>query len=127
MVTQLSSDSPSARLLDRLQLLDAQMPAWAAYRARVEAYSRTFYDEKPLAAFATEPAPRQVGHLVDNLSNRLAALEDVEASAKALYALLTPAQQKIADQYLAASVPMLGAGMGLTPVVSAPIAKFQPN
>ena len=109
VVTQATSDSPSARLLDRLQLNDAQMPAWATYMAKVEAYSRTYYDEKPLAAFAAESAPRQVGHLVDNLSNRLAALEDVEASAKALYALLSPAQQKLADQYLAASVPMFGA------------------
>ena len=103
-------ESAAARLMDRLQLRDDQLASWSQYVARLDAYSRTFYDEKPVSVYASEAGPHQIGRLVDNLSNRLAALEEVESAAKALYAVLTPVQQKVADQYLASSVPVLGTG-----------------
>lgn len=99
------SDSSRAALQDRLQLTAPQLPYWARFEARLDAYSKLFYEETPIAAFAGEPAPRQFARLTDSLQNRLAALEDIERGAKDLYAVLSVDQQKIATQLLLASVP----------------------
>jgi hypothetical protein len=65
-----------------------------------------------------DAAPHQIGRLVDNLQNRLAALEDVESAAKALYAGLNADQKKIANEMLIATIPTftsLGAGSAEAP------------
>jgi hypothetical protein len=43
--------------------------------------------------------------MVDNLQNRLAALEEIEAAAKSLYAVLKPEQQKAANEILILAIP----------------------
>ena len=95
-----------AKLLDHLNLAPEQMSLWNTYRARVEAYTRLYYEEKPASAYVGDSGARQVGRLVDILQNRLAALEDVESAARALYAGLNPQQRKLADTSLLDSVPV---------------------
>lgn len=112
-------DSGAARLLDQLKPDATQMPLWLRYNTALERYSKTYFEEKPLSAYASETGARQVGRLVDSLQNRLAALEDVETAARALYAALTPAQRKNADQLMLASVPIyVPAGAALCPTES---------
>lgn len=111
-----ASDSGSARLRDRLNLENEQLDAWTRYTAAIDAYSKLYYSEKPLAAFASESGARQIGRMVDSLQNRLAALEGVEAAARELYALLNPTQKKIADQAMASSIPVFAsAGSSFCP------------
>ena len=95
-----------AQLLDHLHLSPEQMPLWDAYSARVAAYTRLYYEEKPASAYVGDSGARQVGRLVDLLQNRLAALEDVESAARVLYAGLNPVQKKLADTALLDSVPV---------------------
>ncbi len=103
-------ESGVAKLLDQLQLNDSQMPAWQNYAAKINAYSRMIYEEKPIAAYATETGARQIGRMVDSLQNRLAALEDIEDAAKALYAVLGAEQKKIADQRMVSAIPVWVSG-----------------
>ncbi len=99
-------ESGATRLRDMLKLQASQEPAWTSYADAIDVYSKTYYEEKPIAAFATDPGPRQVGRLVDILQNRLAALDDIESAAKNLYATLDADQKKAADQFMVASVPV---------------------
>ena len=53
---------------------------------------------------------------VDSARNRLTALEDIAAAAKALYAGFTPSQQSVADPTLATIVTLVtGGGPGSLP------------
>ena len=104
---------PINQLHDRLALSPQQQTAWAAYENYVAAYNSVYYRQKPVVPAPDDVAPRQISRLVDNLQNRLAALEDVELAAKALYASLDTDQQKVANEMLIATVPTftsLGAG-----------------
>jgi hypothetical protein len=98
-------DSPLEQLRDRLALTPEQQPLWRAYEGKVDAYTGLHYREKPATPSQDEAAPRQIGRLVDNLQNRLAALEEVESAAKVLYASLNPDQQKAANEMLLSTVP----------------------
>jgi hypothetical protein len=93
------------QLRDRLALTAQQQAFWTAYASKVEAYTDAHYRQKPVLPAPGDAAPHQVGRLVDNLQNWLAALEDVESAAKILYASLVPEQQKIANQMLILTIP----------------------
>ncbi len=95
-----------SQVQERLKLTDSQRALWAEYVARIDAYSLVYYSERPASAFAGDAAPRQIGRLSDNLQNRLAALDEVESAAKALYAALDTSQRQTADQLLLATVPV---------------------
>ena len=97
---------------DRLELTAPQQQLWRAYEASIDAYNGLHYREMPVVSAQGDKAPRQIGRLVDNLQNRLAALEDVEQASKQLYAGLTAAQQTTADQLLLATVPMFMSNAG---------------
>jgi hypothetical protein len=97
-----------SQLHDRLQLTDAQQPAWTRYAASVQAYSTLFFSETQASAFLSEAAPRQVERIAGTIQNRLNALRDIERNTQALYAVLNPQQQKTADQHLTASIPIFG-------------------
>ncbi len=109
------------QLHDRLALSPQQQTAWAAYENYVAAYNSAYYRQKPVVPSPDDAAPRQIGRLVDNLQNRLAALEDVESAAKTLYASLNADQQKVANEMLIATIPTftsLGAGSTEAPAVA---------
>ena len=90
----------------QLGLQPTQEAAWQKYEGAVNAYIALRYQERPVLASQDDAAPAQIRRLVDQHANRLAALEDIEAAAKALYAMLSPAQQKLANQSLMASIPV---------------------
>ena len=90
---------------DRLGLTAQQQALWHAYEVSIDAYNGLHYREIPVMSTQGDKAPRQIGRLVDNLQNRLAALEDVEQASKKLYAGLTVSQQLTADQLLLSTVP----------------------
>jgi DNA-binding ferritin-like protein (Dps family) len=89
-----------------LKLQASQDAAWTRYSEAIDVYNKTYYEEKPIAAYATDAGPRQVGRLVDILQNRLAALDEIESAAKNLYEVLNADQKKVADQLMVASVPV---------------------
>lgn len=103
-----SFEGSLAQLRERLQLTDRQLPEWARYQASVEAYSRLFFEEQPLAAYAAEVAPRQVELLAQRFQSRAAAIKEIERTVKPLYAVLNARQQKTADLFLMASIPVFG-------------------
>ena len=88
-----------------LKLTDAQEPAWESYVAKLRALAGDVARE-------SRSRPPQLGllqridRIVDSARNRLTALEDIAQSAKALYAGLTPEQQKMADPRLANLIAM---------------------
>ena len=94
-----------AQVRDLLLLTPQQQALWGAFENKVDAYSGTYYRQKPALPSPEDSAPHQIGRMVDNLQNRLAALEDVESAAKTLYASLTPEQQKTANQMLLLTIP----------------------
>ena len=93
------------QLRDRLVLQPEQQALWGAYADKVNAYADVFYREKPVLASQESTALHQVVRLVDNMQNRLAALEDVESAAKKLFESLSPDQKKTANQLLIATIP----------------------
>ncbi len=108
LVSWAQSKSPEGSLAqfhDRLALTVQQQGFWSAYESKVDAYVGAYYRQKPVVPAPEDTAPHQIGRLVDNLQNRLAALEEVESAAKVLYASLIPAQQKIANQMLISTIP----------------------
>ena len=89
-----------------LKLQPLQVPAWEAYvnKARLLA-SDIMRDRAMTTAVTQTSALKLIDRSVDAARNRLAALEEVADAAKALYVLLTPEQQAVADPRLAAVVP----------------------
>jgi hypothetical protein len=99
-------------LQDRLAMTAQQLPLWAGFEARVDAYVGLYYLEKPVHPSVDIAATQQLIQWLGQQQNRLAALEDVELAAKALYAGLDPAQQQIANQFLLGTLP------GFSPLAS---------
>ena len=110
-------DSSLDQARDHLALKQEQQPLWRAYASKVDAYTDRFYREEPVTSSQADTAPRKIGRLVDNLQNRLAALEDVELAAKNLFEGLTPEQQKTANQMLLSTIPTFSPStIGSSPV-----------
>jgi hypothetical protein len=88
-----------------LKLTGAQEAAWEDYVAKLRALARDVARES-----RSRPAQlglvQKIDRIVDSARNRLTALEDIAQSAKALYAGLTPEQQKMADPRLANIIAM---------------------
>lgn len=102
-------NSTLEQLRDKLALAPEQQALWRAYEGKVDAYTGQHQRERPVMPSPVEAAPLQVGRLVQNLQNRLAALEDIEQAAKQLYASLNAEQQKTANQLLLSTVPTFSA------------------
>jgi hypothetical protein len=118
IVSWAQSKSPEGSLAqfhDRLALTVQQQGFWSAFENKVDAYASAYYRQKPVVPAPEDSAPHQVGRMVDNLQNRLAALEELESAAKALYTSLIPEQQLIANQMLISTIPTFSsAGIGST-------------
>lgn len=101
-----------ARLLkaeSALQLSSDQLPLWNAYQERVGALMAD--QLKPLPQYAQHTALQQIGQKVSTASNRLAALENIQDAASALYVALDDVQQQTADRLLPSTVPTLYSGL----------------
>ncbi len=88
-----------------LKLTDAQEPAWESYVEKLRALARDVARESRSRPAQLDLVQR-IDRIVDSARNRLTALEDIAQSAKALYAGLTPEQQKMADPRLANIIAM---------------------
>lgn len=100
-----------ADLQEDLKLTAAQRPAWATYADRVLKLlaDTTRFNEGALRGQAS--GPQRLDQLADAARNRATAVEDVADAGKALYALLAPEQQSIADNRLAiVLLPMVTIG-----------------
>ena len=108
-------------LHDRLLMTAQQQPLWASLEASVDAYVGLYYREKPVHPSADVAATQQLTQWLGQQQNRLAALEDVELAAKALFAHLDPVQQQVANQFLLGTLP------GFSSVVSGPVTAQEPG
>jgi LTXXQ motif family protein len=99
-------DDRLAMLQEDLHLRQDQEGAWLAYAERVRAIAADIARDRQRLQEKT-PVLVQLDRVVDGTRNRLTALEDITASAKTLFAALTPEQQAAADPRLANIVAAL--------------------
>jgi hypothetical protein len=103
------------KLEDDLKLAPEQQGAWNAYADKI----LKFADDMTRAQFMARTgsvsqdatAAQQLDQLTDRARNRMTAMEDIAQFGKALYAVLTTDQRKIADRRLV--LPMLSLANGL--------------
>src|SRR4051812_1018703 len=96
-----------------LKLTGEQAPLFERYAEAIRALGRdVLRDRSPNATAATLAVLQRVERNVDAARNRLAAAEEIADAAKALYARLSPEQQRTADPRLATLMllPLNGAG-----------------
>lgn len=109
-----------SQLEEDLNLTQAQLPQWNAYRNRVQGMIDDLKRGARVSASESN-APKRLDSLADTARNRLAAIEDIVDAGKALYAVLTPAQREIADRRLALPLATLtGADAGSVEMRSRP-------
>ena len=93
-----------------LKLTPRQRVLWERYQERVGALmADQLRAESPSARRLS--APQQIDSRVATVRHRLAAIEEVQDTATAVYESLDAEQQKIADLRLAATVPPLYSGL----------------
>lgn len=108
-------------LQERLAMKVQQPPLWAGFEASVNAYVGLYYREKPVQPSLDVAATQQLTQWLGQQQNRLAALEEVEVAAKALYASLEPSQQQMANQFMLGTLP------GFSSVASCPGSAPEPQ
>ncbi|MDB5809814.1 MAG: hypothetical protein JWN94_1936 [Betaproteobacteria bacterium] len=93
-----------------LKLTPVQQRLWDAYAEKVRALGGDIVRERDRTKTPTVTpltAPQQMAHALDVARNRMTALEDIAASANALYDNLTPEQKLLADSRVASLVPFI--------------------
>ncbi len=94
-----------AELQEDLKLTANQHAAWDAYARNVEALASDLARERGRTKEVMQMNVLQrLDHAVDVARDRLTAVEDIAATAKKLYAGLTPEQQSTADPRLATAI-----------------------
>ena len=91
-----------------IKLEPEQLGAWLAFASKVRAYAADQAREKSLATASSSTLQavglQHIRQTIDVARNDLAALENVEASAKTLYAMLKPEQRILLDMRIPAVV-----------------------
>lgn len=109
-------DNSPEQIEDRLGMLEEdlhlapnQLAAWQACADKVTAYAADIGREQTRgpAGAASLNSLQLIDHAVDVARNRLTALEDIAAAARALYGTLTGQQKSIVDPRLANIVSSL--------------------
>ena len=121
-----TADTPSAnsglsdiaRVKDYLQITPDQENAWNYFVDKVDGYANQMFVQHQSGTTKPDSAPRKIGRMVDVMQNRLAALEQVEGASKSLYALLSDAQKKRADDKLVSAIPVFASSSNLSCPVS---------
>ena len=93
-----------------LKLTPRQLVLWERYQQRVGALMADQLRPEP-APNRRISAPQQIDSRVETVRHRLAAIEEVQDAASAVYESLDAEQRKVADQRLAATVPPLYSGL----------------
>jgi LTXXQ motif family protein len=94
-------------LEDDLRLAPEQRSAWLVYRERVLRLAQDAQRTARTALGGEMTAPKRLDQLADIARDRLTAIEDIVDAGKNLYAILTPAQQSVADRRMAAPIMAL--------------------
>jgi hypothetical protein len=98
-----------AQLEEDLRLTPAQRGPWKKYAANVEKLIEDVVRARSPERFPKGTALQQFDQLGDTARNRLTAVEEIIDAGRALYALLDPRQQELADRRLArVPLPLLG-------------------
>ena len=101
------------RTADDLRINAAQEQLWNAYATRVmrlaEDISRARYVPRDIQ-IENFSAPQVFDRITDVAQNRLTAVEEIADAGRALYARLSPDQQRIADRRLAGIALSLASG-----------------
>ena len=106
-------------LQEDLKLTAEQSAAWQSFAGKARAYVSDLAREASrgtVSISANTPQASGLQHIglaVDIARNRLAALEEVETSAKALYQILVPAQKTLVDMRIPAIIAPRPAGGGV--------------
>lgn len=111
---QMVFDQMQGQLRDTAQELalnPKQAVLWEQYQEKVGALMSDLIRLEPYHP-PGQTALQQLDARVDTVRNRLAAMEDLAASARRLYQSLDDGQRKIADRRLASTVPALYSGLG---------------
>jgi hypothetical protein len=111
-------------LEEDLRLRPDQRAAWLVFRERVLGLAEDSQRTARTAMAGDAPAPKRLDRLADIARDRLTAIEDIVEAGKNLYAILTPAQQEVADRRLAA--PVIGLA-GVEPISAAARAGAPPK
>lgn len=121
------TDQQQAQLAEtaaELKLTPRQLVLWEVYQQKVGALmADQLRAESPPNRRLS--APQQIDSRVATVRHRLAAIEDVQQAANAVYESLDAEQKKVADQRLAATVPQLYSG--LISCFTAPPTRDQPG
>jgi len=110
-----------------LKLTGAQQNAWTAYAEGLRALQKDVARERaPRGAEMQLELPKRLDRVADVARDRLTAVEDIVDSAKALFKLLSPEQQAVADPRLA---NLIGLSFGATcaPAAARPPQKPAPQ
>ena len=107
-----------SRTADELRINGSQEKAWNAYATRVIRLA----DDISRARFAMRDAqsegvtaPQLFDRIAETAQNRMTAVEEIVDAGRALYATLSPTQQRLADKQLAAVVLSLASGIAPAP------------
>ena len=121
------TDQQQAQLVEtaaELKLTPRQLVLWETYQQKVGALmADQLRAESPPNRRLS--APQQIDSRVATVRHRLAAIEDAQQAANAVYEALDVEQKKVADQRLAATVPQLYSG--LISCFTAPPTRDQPG
>jgi hypothetical protein len=108
-----------------LKLTGEQQKAWDAYADGIRALQKDIArDRAPRAADAQLELAKRLDRAADVARDRLAAVEDIVDSAKALLKTLNPQQQLISDPRLA---NLIGMSFGATAPACAPAGGGRPQ
>lgn len=91
-----------AFLKAELGITEAQLPKWTAYADALRATAKTMRGAmmNGMAGGKTMAMPARMDAMVAMMTARLETLKSTTAAAKALYAVLTDAQKKLADELI---------------------------
>ena len=98
-----------AFLKAELGITDAQQPQWSAFADALQTQAlnmRTMHEQMMKGGMPTT-WPERLAHQEQMLSARLAAVKAIQAPARALYSVLSPEQEKKADELLGGPMGMM--------------------
>ena len=89
----------------RLLVTPAQSEAWNDFHAKVWAWSEESFRGRVATASSEQSALQAMQFRLGQTQSRYALMESLSDSVKKLYAVLSPEQQRTADQYLPPVIP----------------------
>lgn len=89
----------------RLLITPEQSSTWDDFQAKARAWAEDVFRGRMATATDEQSALQSMKFRLNEAQNRYARMESLNDSVKKLYAILTPDQQRIADQYLPPIIP----------------------